>query len=111
MSNAGEDSRRGDSSNDLAGSSRDVVQAGSVEGGEIGQLNAVPPGGAGEGRRGVQRVPGETPNTFAIDVIERPGSGSTSRVALMTSSVATVGRPPTRPRARAAAKPSRAPAR
>ncbi|MEU6293948.1 hypothetical protein [Streptomyces erythrochromogenes] len=34
---------------------------------------------------------------MAIEVIERPGSGSRSRAARMISSVATLGRPPTRP--------------
>jgi hypothetical protein len=38
-------------------------------------------------------VPGETPSSLAIEVIERPGSGSRSRAARMASSVATLGRP------------------
>ncbi|MFD3838843.1 hypothetical protein ACFWWC_21685 [Streptomyces sp. NPDC058642] len=41
---------------------------------------------------------------MAIEVIERPRSGSRSRAARMISSVAILGRPPTRPQARAAAR-------
>ena len=57
----------------------------------------------------VEGAPGETPRSLAIEVIERPGSGRRSRAARMISSVATVGRPPMRPRARAAARPSLVP--
>lgn len=42
-------------------------------------------------------------------MIEFAGLGSMSRAARMISGVATVGRPPTRPRARAASRPSRVP--
>lgn len=57
MGNAGGDSRRGDSSNDLSGSSRDVVQAGSVEGGI--HFHHDGPGHAGTARPTPKQLPGD----------------------------------------------------
>jgi hypothetical protein len=45
-----------------------------------------------------------------MEVMECAGLGSRSRAAAMISGVATTGRPPVRPRSRAAARPSRVPA-
>lgn len=49
------------------------------------------------------------PSSRAMVVTLASGLGSMSRVARMISAVTTVGRPPMRPRARAAARPSRVP--
>src|SRR5512142_1797707 len=55
------------------------------------------------------RVPGLTPSILAMEVMEASGLGSMSRAARILAASITVGRPPTRPRARAAASPSRVP--
>jgi hypothetical protein len=54
-------------------------------------------------------VPGLTPSSRAIAVTLASGLGSMSRAARTISGVTTLGRPPTRPRALAAVRPSRVP--